>query len=134
MDEDQVKGLKLISSSSQKKGTRRLNEYLSGRSWKVCETEVKRFGFGPPWWSSGKNPSANAGNTSLTPGLGRSYIPQDNEGHAPQLRSRWASRACAPQQEKPPQQEAVLATDEQILLSATRESVCAATETQCSQK
>ena len=37
MDEDQVKGLKLISSSSQKKGTRRLDEYLSGRSWKIWD-------------------------------------------------------------------------------------------------
>ena len=53
MDEDQVKGLKLISSSSQKKRSRRLNAYLSSRSWKVCETEVKGFGFGLPWWSSG---------------------------------------------------------------------------------
>ena len=45
MDGDQMKALKLISSSSQKKGVQRLDEYLSGRSWKVCETEVKMFGF-----------------------------------------------------------------------------------------
>ena len=33
-----------------------------------------------------KNPPANAGNTGLNPGLGRSHMSQSNEAHAPQLR------------------------------------------------
>ena len=69
-----------------------------------------------------KNPSANAGDTGSSPGLGRSHMPRSNEARAPQLlslRSRarnpqllspcattteaCAPRARVPQQEKPPQ-------------------------------
>ena len=69
-----------------------------------------------------KKPPANAEDTGSSPGLGRSHMPRSNEAHAPQLlslRSRahepqllsprattaeaHAPRACAPQQEKPPQ-------------------------------
>ena len=72
-----------------------------------------------------KNPPANAGDTGLIPGPGRSHMPQSNWARAPQLlslRSRAhepqllnpratttearTPRACAPQQEKPPQREA----------------------------
>ena len=67
-----------------------------------------------------KNPPANAGDTGLSPGPGRSHTPRSNWAQAPQLlslRSRArepqllsphatttearAPRACAPQQEKP---------------------------------
>ena len=66
-----------------------------------------------------KNPPANAGDTSSSPGLGRSHMPRSNWAHAPQLlslrsRARKAQllsphatttearppRARAPQQEK----------------------------------
>ena len=60
-----------------------------------------------------KNPSANAGETGSSPGLGRSHMPQSNYAHVPQLLSprattteARATRARAPQQEKPPQWEA----------------------------
>ena len=69
-----------------------------------------------------KNPPANAGDVGSIPGLGRSHMPRSNEVRAPQLLSlcsrarepqllnqcvatteACAPRACAPQQEKPPQ-------------------------------
>ena len=72
-----------------------------------------------------KNPPANAGDTSLSPGPGRSHMPWNNSArepqllslrsraHEPQLLSPHATtteahvpRSCAPQQEKPPQWEA----------------------------
>ena len=72
-----------------------------------------------------KNLPANAEDTGLSPGQGRSHMPRSNSAHAPQLlslRSRarepqllsqrattteaHAPRACAPQQEKPLQGEA----------------------------
>ena len=72
-----------------------------------------------------KKPPVKAGDTGLIPGLGRSHMPQDNQGHVPQLLSRCsrarepqllgphtaASEVCmpkgrAPQQEKPLQWEA----------------------------
>ena len=72
-----------------------------------------------------KNPPANAGDTGLSPGPGRSHMLRSNWAHAPQLlslRSRaheqqllnprattteaHVPRACAPQQEKPLQWEA----------------------------
>ena len=43
-----------------------------------------------------KNPSANAGDTSSSPGLGRSHMPRSNEARAPQLLSL-RSRAREPQ-------------------------------------
>ena len=58
----------------------------------------------------GKNPPANAGDTGLIPGLRRFNMPQNN--YAPLLQllrphatttEAQAPRACAPQQEKPPQ-------------------------------
>ena len=72
-----------------------------------------------------KNPPASAGDTGSSPGPGRSHMPWSNWARVPQLlslRSRArkpqllslratttearAPRACAPQQEKPPQWEA----------------------------
>ena len=77
---------------------------------------------GFPGGTAVKNPPANAGNTGLSPGPGRSHMPQSNYAHAPQLlslRSRahepqllslraTTTEACVPrvralQQEKPPQ-------------------------------
>jgi len=59
-----------------------------------------------------KNPSANAGDMGLIPGSGRLHMLWRNWAHEPQLLSPCASttdpqvpRACAPQQEKPPQWE-----------------------------
>ena len=43
-----------------------------------------------------KNPSANAGHTGLSPGLGRSHMLQSNKARAPQLLSL-RSRAREPQ-------------------------------------
>ena len=43
-----------------------------------------------------KNPPANAGDMSSSPGLGRSHMPQSNQVRAPQLLSLH-SRAQAPQ-------------------------------------
>ena len=69
-----------------------------------------------------KNPPANAGDMGSSPGLRRFHIPRSSYVHAPQLLSLCsracepqllslhatatearAPRACAPQQEKPPQ-------------------------------
>ena len=47
-----------------------------------------------------KNLPANAGDTGLTPGLGRSHMPWSNEACAPQLLSL-CSRALVPQLLKP---------------------------------
>ena len=33
---------------------------------------------GLPWWRSVKNPPANAGDTGLSPGPGRSHMPRSN--------------------------------------------------------
>ena len=66
-----------------------------------------------PGGSVVKNPPANAGDTGSSPRPGRSHMPWSNKAHAPQLRSPCATateahapRACALQQEKPPQWEA----------------------------
>ena len=60
-----------------------------------------------------KNPPANAEDTGSSPGLGRSHMPRSSQAYEPQLLSPRATtteartpRACAPQQEKPPQWEA----------------------------
>ena len=56
------------------------------------EDAIKNLRGGP----SNKNPPANAGNTNLIPGLGRSHMPQGNYAHAPQLESS----PCSSQLEK----------------------------------
>ena len=60
-----------------------------------------------------ENLPANAGDTGLIPGLGRSHMPQSNSAREPQLLNLRATitearapRARALQQEKPPQWEA----------------------------
>ena len=69
----------------------------------------------------------------LKPTCSRAHVPQllspcaaTNEARAP--------RACAPQQEKPSRWEARAPQPRVALLAATRESLCAATKTQCRQK
>ena len=47
-----------------------------------------------------KNPPANAGDTGLSPGLGRSHMPRSNQARALQLLSL-RSRAREPQQLSP---------------------------------
>ena len=83
----------------------------------------------------------NAGDTDSSPGPGRSCMPRSNKARAPQLLSLHsraqepqllslraataearASRAHAPQQEKPPQWEACAPQQEQHPLAATTES------------
>ena len=54
-----------------------------------------------------KNPPANAGDTGLSTGLGRSHVPQSNKARAPQLLSL-RSRAREPQLLKPVHLETVL--------------------------
>ena len=93
-----------------------------------------------------KNPPANTGDTGLTPGPGRSHMPRSNKTCVPQLLSL-SSRARQPQLLKPTRLEPVLRNkrshcnektahhnEEQPQLTATRESPCAATKTQCVQK
>ena len=60
-----------------------------------------------------KNLPANAGDKGSIPGLQRFHMPHGNQAHVPQLLSPCAAtteahalRACALQQEKPPQREA----------------------------
>ena len=40
--------------------------------------EIKTAVVGPPGGAVVKNPPANAGDTGLSPGLGRSHVPQSN--------------------------------------------------------
>ena len=80
------------------------------------------FSGGFPGGTVVKNPPANAGDMGLSPCPGRSHMPRSNEARVPQLlslssRARGPQllslhattiearlpRACAPQQEKPPQ-------------------------------
>ena len=81
-----------------------------------------------------KNPSADAGDTSVIPGQGRPHTPQSTQARAPQLLSlcsrAWEPhllkpahpRACALQQGKPTQWEACsTAARVQPVLTATRE-------------
>ena len=54
-----------------------------------------------------KNPPANAGDTGLSPGPGRSHMPRSNKARVPQLLSL-RSRAREPQVLKPTRLEPVL--------------------------
>ena len=71
-------------------------------------SKLSLLGF--PGASVVKNPPASAGDTGSSPGPGRSHVPQSSKARVPQLLSPHATttevrapRACAPQQEKPPQ-------------------------------
>ena len=54
-----------------------------------------------------KNLSANAGDMGLTSGLGGFHMLWYDKAHGPQLLKPTHSRARAPLQEKPPQEEAL---------------------------
>ena len=70
---------------------------------------------GLPWWLSGKNPPASAGDTGSILDPGKSHMPQGNQVHKPQLLSLSSGAlerqllkpvhptTCAWQQEKPSQ-------------------------------
>ena len=109
-------------------------------SWVPIQGLLKRASFKKclswdfPGGTVVENLSANAGDTGLIPGPGRSHM----------LRSNWA---CAPQLLKPARLEPVLRNkrrhrhekpvhrnEEWPPLAATRESPCTATKTQHSQK
>ena len=49
---------------------------------KNCQIKYSSFQlklpWGIPWWSSGSEPSANAGDKGSIPGLGRCHMPQSN--------------------------------------------------------
>ena len=71
---------------------------------------LKQHPGGFPGGAVVKNPPANAGDTGLSPGPGRSHMTQSNSARAPQLLSPRATtteahvpRARAPQQKKPQQ-------------------------------
>ena len=68
-----------------------------------------------------ENLPANAGHTGSSPGLGRSHMPRSNWARAPQLLSLRIWSLCSATKSSPP-------------LTATRESLRAATKTQRSQK
>ena len=87
--------------------------FMWSKKAKLIETESRGF----PGGSMVKNPPANAGDTDLTPGLGRSQMPRDNYWACalepkncyywvPCCNS-WAHvlKTHAPHQEKPPQWE-----------------------------
>ena len=70
-------------------------------SWEASfSTELLVQGY--PEGSVVKNPPASAGGMRLSPGLGRSHVPQSNQARVPQLLSLRALQ----QQEKPPPWEA----------------------------
>ena len=86
-----------------------------------------------------RNPPASAEDTGSTPGLGRFHTTLSNQSHVLQPLRPYAAtteahvpRACTLQQEKPLKCESH--AEEQLPLASTRESLCTATKTQCSQK
>ena len=90
-----------------------------------------------------KNLPANPGDAGLIPGPRRFHVLRSNLVDAPQLLSPGAAitEACLPRASaarpwKPPEwhEKPVHCSEEQALLTATRESPRAATNTQCSQK
>ena len=80
-----------------------------------------------------KNPPASGGDRGLVPGLGRHHMPWSS-ACAPPLQKSMHSRACAPQQEKPPSETPVHLQQEWPLLTTIWESLHSAMKTQCSQK
>ena len=66
-----------------------------------------------------KNPRASTGDKSLIPGPGGLHMPRGTQAHAPQLLKPMHPKACAPQQEKPPQWEAHVQQWEEPLHSNT---------------
>ena len=72
---------------------------LKVRGWKKifhANENQKKAGVGFPGGAVVKDPPANAGDTGLSPSLGRSHMPRSNKARVPQLQSL-RSRACEPQ-------------------------------------
>ena len=78
-----------------------------------------------------KNPPANVGDTGSVPGLGRSYMLWSNEARA--AATEQCSSAWEPQLLKSMCLGPVL-PNKKSPQTMTRESLCAAVKTQCSQK
>ena len=108
---------------------------------------------GFPGGSAVKTLPVNAGDTGLIPDAGRSRLLCSNEAHEPQLLSLCSGvqelrllsphatttepvcpRAHAPQQEKPPQQEARALNQGEVPARHTWRQVCTATKTHRSHK
>ena len=49
------------------------------------KSHYKTKGSGLPWWLSVRNPPANARDTGLIPGQGRSHVLWGHQAHVPQL-------------------------------------------------
>ena len=113
----------------------------------------KTASLGFPGGTVVKTLPANAGDTGLSPGPGRSHMPRSNWACAPQLLSlcsrarepqllsphattteAHAPRARAPQREATAMRSLRATTKTSPPLAANRESSCAATKTQCSEK
>ena len=77
-------------------------------------------------------PPANAGDTDLIPGLGRSHIRYSSQARVPWLLSL-CCYACAPQPEKPPQWGAHVSQPERSLCSPQLEKALVARKAQHSQ-
>ena len=118
--------------------------YLADIFSKMYVARLSLWGF--PGGAVFKNLPANAGDTDLSPGPGRSHMLRNNEARVPQLLSLH-SRACELQLLKPVRLEPMLRNksshcnekpanhnQEKLPLAATRESPRAATKTQRSQK
>ena len=67
-------------------GTNSLKQELWRRRFAVGQGKISGV-WGCPGGTVVKNPPANAGDTGLSPGLGRSHMPQSNKARAPQLLS-----------------------------------------------
>ena len=81
-----------------------------------------------------RNPLASAGDPGLIPGSGIKISRASEQlGLCATTTEACVPRACAPQQEAPPQGEACAPDREQPLLATARESLHAATKTQCNE-
>ena len=120
--------------------------YVYVYTYTYIQSHLKRLFWDFPGGAVVKIHPASAGDTGSSPSPGRSHMPQSNlslcttttepalqspratttEAHAP--------RACALQQEKPPQLEARRTATESSPRSPQLEKAHAATKTQCSQK
>ena len=81
-----------------------------------------------------ENLPANAGDTGLSPGLGRSHMPRSNWAREPQLLSLRLWSPCSATREGRDSERPVHRDEEWPPLAATRESPRTATKTQHGQK
>ena len=81
-----------------------------------------------------KNPPANAGDTGLSPGPGRSHMPRGNWAREPQLLSLRIWSLCSANKRGRDSEKPAHRDEERPPLAATGESPCTETKTQHSQK